>query len=392
MSLPALQISTARTAREVRTFIDVPWRLPEVSCDPQWVPPLRIAVKEALDARRHPFYEDAARELFVARRGGRVVGRVAAIENRAHNRFYGDRVGFFGFFEVADDLEAAAALLDAAAAWLAARRLTSVRGPVNPSTNYECGLLVAGFEHHPVIMTTWNPPYYARLMGELGFGVAQELLGWRIPVGEPGFALPALYEEHAQRALADSGLTFRDVDLRHLDREVDVLWDVYNAAWEDNWGFVPMTRHEFEHLARDLKPVADERFAFVAEVDGVPAGLAVALPDYNVLIKRIRSGRLLPTGIFTLLAGKRRLRSLRVTVLGVKREHRTRGVFALFAHELERRAKAAGIVDAEASWVLEHNHLMNRPMRAIGGTAYRRWRLYERAIGAGGATAAPAAA
>ena len=389
MSQPALRIDPATTPREVRAFIDVPWRLYDAARHPQWVPPLRIAVKDALDARRNPFYEDAARELFVARRGDRVVGRVAAIENRAHNRFHADRVGFFGFFEVADDPEAAAGLLDAAGTWLAARGLTSARGPVSPSTNHECGLLVDGFEHFPMFMTPWNPPYYARLMDDLGFAAAKDLLGWSLPIGDPGFALPAPYAEHAERARAEEGLTFRDVDLKHLDREVDVLWDVYNAAWERNWGFVPMTRREFEHLARDLKPLADHRFAFVAEVHGAPAGFALALLDYNRLLKRIPSGRLLPLGLFTLLAGRRGLRSGRVMALGVKREHRTRSVFALFAHELVRRGRAAGVTGAEASWVLEDNHLMNRPMRAMGGTPYRRWRLYERPTAAG---AAPAAA
>jgi hypothetical protein len=389
MSLPPLQIETAATAREVRAFVDVPWRLFDDGRYPQWVPPLRMAVKDALDARRHPFYEGAARELFVARRGGRAVGRVAAIENREHNRFYGDRLGFFGFFEAADDPGAAAGLLDAAGTWLAARGLTSARGPVSPSTNHECGLLVDGFEHFPMFMTPWNPPYYARLMDDLGFAAAKDLLGWSLPIGDPGFALPAPYAEHAERARAEEGLTFRDVDLKHLDREVDVLWDVYNAAWERNWGFVPMTRREFEHLARDLKPLADQRFAFVAEVHGAPAGFALALLDYNRLLKRIPSGRLLPLGLFTLLAGRRGLRSGRVMALGVKREHRTRSVFALFAHELVRRGRAAGVTGAEASWVLEDNHLMNRPMRAMGGTPYRRWRLYERPTAAG---AAPAAA
>jgi hypothetical protein len=298
-----LRIDTATSPREVRAFIDVPWRLFDAARHPQWVPPLRIAVRDALDARRNPFYEAAARQLFVRRRGDRVVGRVAAIENRAHNRFHGDRVGFFGFFEVADDPAAAAGLLDAAGTWLAARGLTSARGPVSPSTNHECGLLVDGFEHFPMFMTPWNPPYYARLMDDLGFAAAKDLLGWCLPIGDPGFALPAPYAEHAERARAEEGLTFRDVDLKHLDREVDVLWDVYNAAWERNWGFVPMTRREFEHLARDLKPLADQRFAFVAEVHGAPAGFALALLDYNRLLKRIPSGRLLPLGLFTLLAG-----------------------------------------------------------------------------------------
>ncbi len=391
MSLRApLRIDPAVSAREVRAFIDVPWRLYAERRPAAWVPPLRVAVRDALDERRDPFYDEAARALFVARRGDRPVGRVAAIENRAHNRFHRDRVGFFGFFEAADDPEAAAALFDAAAAWLAARGLTSARGPVSPSTNHECGLLVDGFEHHPTIMTPWNPPFYARLLDGLGFAGVKDLLGWRLPVGEPDFALPPRYAEQAARARADAGLTFRDVDLGRLAREVDLLWDVYNAAWESNWGFVPMSRRQFEYLAREIKPVADRRFTVVAEVGGRPAGWALALPDYNRLLARIPNGRLLPTGLFTLLAGRRRLRTARVMALGIKREHRTRGVFALFAHELVRRARAAGMVEAEASWILEDNALMNRPLQAMGGTVYRRWRLYERATGAAAGSAAAA--
>jgi hypothetical protein len=244
-----------------------------------------------------------------------------------------------------------------------------------------------------MFMTTWNPAYYVGILEALGFAEAKELLAWRLPVGEAGFSLPPEYAEHARLARADTGLTFRDLDLGRLDREVDLLWDVYNSAWEPNWGFVPMSRREFAQLAKDLKPVADPRFLVVAEVDGAPAGFAIVIPDYNVLLKRIGTGRLFPTGLFTLLAGRRRLRTARVLALGVKREHRTRSVFALFAHELERRGREAGIVDAEASWVLDNNHLMNRPMRAIGGTVYRRWRIYDRpTAAAGGAASTPAAA
>lgn len=380
MSLAVLPVASPR---DLRRFVDVPWRLFDATRHPQWVPPLRIAVRDVLDVRRHPFWRTADRALWIAERDGVVVGRIAAIENRAHNAFHGDRTGFFGFFECADDAGAARALLDAAGAWLAARGLTAMQGPVNPSTNYECGVLVDGFAHHPVLMTTWNPPYYDALLAGAGLAAAKDLVGWWIGRDAGAgreFALPPSYAAHAERALAQSGLRFRDLEPSRVEREIAVCWDVYNAAWEPNWGFVPMSREEFAHLAKDLKTLADPRFAFAAEIDGRPAGFVIALPDYHVLLKKIRTGRLLPTGLLTLLAGRRSLHTLRVLALGVRREHRTRGIFALFTHEIVRRGLAAGITGAEASWVLEDNHLMNRPLRAMGATPYRRWRLYERAL------------
>ena len=389
MSLVVLPVTSAR---DLRRFVDVPWQLFDAKRHPQWVPPLRIALRDALD-RRHPFWRAADRELFLALRAGRVVGRVAAIENRAHNAFHQDRLGFFGFFEAADDPEAVAALLDAAGDWLAARGLTAMQGPMNPSTNYECGLLVDGFEHHPTFMTGWNPPYYGAHVERAGMRPVKDLLGWwfsrETAAGE--FRLPRAYEAHAARALEQTRLTFRDVEPQHLEREIALCWDVYNAAWEPNWGFVPMTREEFAHLAKDLKMLLDPRFAFVAEIDGRPAGFSLAVPDYHVLFKRIGTGRLLPTGIFTLLTGKRSLHTLRVMALGVRREHRTRGIFALFTNEIVRRGLAAGITGAEASWVLEDNGLMNRPLAAMGATPYRRWRLYERALVGVAPGAAPSA-
>ena len=385
-----VEILPVTSPRLHRTFIDVPWRVHDPARHPQWVPPLRLAVRDVLDVRHNPFWADAERALFLARRGARVVGRIAAIENRAHTGFHGDRVGFFGFFECADDPEAAGALFDAAGGWLAARGLDTMRGPTNPSTNHECGVLVGGHEHHPMFMTTWNPPYYATLLERAGFVAAKELLGWRVPVGDPDFALPPLFEAHAERALGERTLRFRDLEPRHLEREIAICWDVYNAAWERNWGFVPMSRAEFAQLARDLKLLVDPRFAFAAEIDGEPAGFVLALLDYNVLFKRIPTGRLFPTGLFTLLAGRRGLRSARIMALGVKRAYRTRSIFALFVRELVRRGRAMGATDAEASWVLEDNHLMNRPLRAMGATPYRRWRLYDRPLAPAAPRPAPA--
>jgi GNAT superfamily N-acetyltransferase len=376
----SLEIAPVRTGRDLRRFVDVPWHVYDPVAHPQWVPPLRMMVHDAL-APKHPFWRAADRELFVALRGGRPVGRVAAIENRAHNEFHGDRVGFFGFFECREDPDAAHALFDAAGAWLAARGLTSMLGPMNPSTNYDCGLLVRGFRWQPTFLTAWNPRYYGPLVEGAGFAKAKDLIAYFIPMDDGRFALPERYAEHARRALAEKRITFRDLDLRRFQAELELCWDVYNAAWERNWGFVPMTKAEFTQTARDLKYLLVPEFAFTAQVDGEPAGFCLVVPDYNHVLKRVPNGRALP-GLVKMLLGKRRLRSGRIMALGVKPEHRTRGVYALFAHELFRRGRAYGAVGAEASWILEDNDALNRPLQSIGAKEYRRWRLYERPLAA----------
>jgi hypothetical protein len=348
---------------------------------PNWVAPLRVAVHDALDERRNPFYREAARALFLAERGGEVVGRIAAIENRAHNRFHDDRVGFWGFFECMDDQTVADALFAAAEGWLAARGLTVMRGPMTPSTNYECGLLVEGFEHRPTFMTAWNPPYYDALCARAGFTKAKDLLAFRFEGETTDYALPDFVARQAERALAGGGLTFRDMDPSRFDEEVAGLWATYNDAWERNWGFVPMSQPEFLHMAKDMKSLLDPRFAFVAEVGGAPVGFMLALPDYNEVLARNRSGRLLPLGGPLMLWGKRRIRNMRVMALGVRRDARSRSILALFTHEIMRRGRLYGKNGAEASWLLEDNHLIVKPMRAMGAQERMRWRVYDRAVG-----------
>ena len=344
------------------------------------MPPLRATVYDALDRKKHPFYADADRELFLARRGKRIVGRIAAIENRAHNTFHGDRVGFWGFFECADDQEAADALFAAASGWLTARGLDVLRGPMNPSTNYECGLLIDGFEHRPSFMTAWNPPYYTTLCDRAGMQKAKDLVGYFIPMGDRGWNMPESFERLAERSLRRSRVAFRDLDLRRFEQELEVVWDVYNAAWERNWGFVPMSKQEFVHMARDMKPLIEPRYAFAADVDGRTVGFMLAVPDYSSVLQRIGNGRLFPTGAIRLLLGKRTIHDWRVMALGLRPEYRARGILPLFAWEAYRRGREANEQGAEASWILEDNERMNRPMTAMGTQIYRRWRVYDRDI------------
>src|SRR5688500_13577754 len=376
----SLEVASVDSRSELSAFIDVPWHIPDATRHPQWVPPLRMMVRDLLDTKRNPFYRSASRALFVARRDGRLVGRIAAIENRAHNDFHHDRVGFFGFFESIRDREVAQSLLRSAREWLAARGLTSIRGPMNPSTNHDCGVLVDGFDEHPSFLTPWNPPYYEEYLRDGGFAVAKDLLGYWLPYGEPGFQMNPKLELVVKRAAARARLTFRDLQPSRFWDEVELCWQIYNSAWEKNWGFVPMSRDEFLHMAGSLKPLLIPEFAFLAEVNGVPAGFMLSAPDFNLVFKRIRNGRLFPFGLGKILLGKSRLRTGRVLALGIKNEFRTGSVLPVFMHEAARRAIAYGSPGSEASWVLEENQAMRQPIEAFGGRVYRRWRIFERAV------------
>ncbi|MSR23223.1 MAG: N-acetyltransferase [Gemmatimonadetes bacterium] len=371
----ALVVRPIESRRDLSRFVGVPWAVYDPNEYPQWVPPLRVQVRGLLDGT-NPIWKRMARQLFLAERGGKPIGRIAAIENPAHNEFHGDRIGFFGFFECREDSEAAAALVTAAADWIRDRGLDRIRGPVSPSTNHECGVLVKGFGRHPLFLTPWNPPYYGELLEAAGLEGVKDLLAYPIPLGSD-FQLPDSFFEQAERARRASGLTFRDLDLSDADTELERIWEVYHSAWEPNWGFVPMSKEEFFHLGRELKPLLIPRFAFLAEVGGEPAGFLLIVPDFNRILKEIPDGRLFPLGIVKLLLGKRRLRTGRLMALGIRKEFRTRGIFALFAAEAFRRGREYGAVMAEASWILEDNEAMRRPLERLGLSPYRRWRIYQ---------------
>ena len=366
--------------RDVAAFIDVPWQLPELTESQYWVPPLRMMVADVLDTKGNPFYQRAARALFIAKRDGRPVGRVAAIEYRAHNEFHNDRIGFFGFFECKDDPEAARQLFASAESWLKGRGLTVMRGPMSPSTNHECGLLVDGFDQHPSFQTPWNPEYYERLVTGAGFTTCKDLLGYWLPYAEKGFQLDPRLAAMAERAAKKAGMTFRDVRLNKFEEDVQICWDVYNGAWEKNWGFVPMTRDEFWHMSKDMKALIVPQFAFIAEVKGEPAGFFLAVPDFNLVFKKIKNGRLLPFGLFHILLGKSKLRAGRLMALGIKEKFRSGSILPVFMYEAAKRAIAWGSPGAEASWILEDNQAMRQPTESFGGRIYRRWRIYDRPI------------
>jgi hypothetical protein len=365
--------------RGTARFVDVPWRIFSGNGS-LWIPPLRAVVRDALDQRRNPFYRNAERALFLAERGGRLVGRVAAIENRAHNRHHQDRVGFFGFFDCENDPEAAEALLSSAEGWLAGRGLTVVRGPTSPSMNHESGLLVDGFEAPAVIMTTWNPSYYGSLVEQAGYVTAQDLLGYYIPAGGDRLAVPDRVRRLAERTKRRTRVTFRRLDVGVLEHEARKILDLYCDAWSGNWGFVPPGWDEFWHTAKDLKSVLIPDFSFVAEVDGEIVGFMMVARDINRVLQHVPSGRLWPISVLRLLMGLPKVSRGRIVLFGLRREYRHRGLFPLFAYEAARRAQEIDFEGAEASWILDDNEALTTPLQAMGLSPYKRWRIYEKEL------------
>lgn len=364
--------------RGVSHFVDFAWRV-DRGADSRWVPPLRAMIRDSLDLRANPFYRNADRALFIAERDSRPVARVAAIDNGHHNDFHGDRVGFFGFFEGQNDPGAAQAVMGAAEEWLRGRGKVSVRGPVNPSMHHELGILTEGYDTEPAIMTPWNPPYYGSILESCGYGKVRDLLGFDLPAGED--AIPGRVRRVAERHRKRTGVTFRTWELSDLEDEARKVFGLYCEAWEGNWGFVPPTWEEFWHIAKDLKSVVHPDFAFVAEMGGEPVGFIVIARDINRVLRRIPSGRLWPWNVARLLWSVPRVRRGRIVLLGLKRDFRNQGLFSLFAAEVARRARAIDAEGAEASWILEENEALLRPLRSMGLTPKKRWRIYEKAIG-----------
>ena len=367
---------------DLAAFVDLPFTL--YRDDPSWVPPLKAEVRKLLDARRHPFYaggREAEIELFLARDGRRVVGRVAAILNHAHNRVHGESIAFFGFFECERRPEVAAALLAAVEGWARERGLEAVRGPMNPSTNYECGLLVEGFDRPPVLMMTYNPPWYAQLLEAAGYAKVKDLYAYLSEVHDASLErLRKLGERAVKR---NPGLTTRSADLKRFDSEVALIKGLYNAAWEKNWGFVPMSDAEFDALARELKALVHPELVRIAFVDDEPVGFILTVPDWNPVLADLGGSvwrhplKLLRHVLFTKAES---LPGLRLILLGVREGFRNRGVEALlFAHVFEVAVRA-GYECCEYSWILEDNELTKRAVRLMGGELYKVYRVYEKAV------------
>jgi hypothetical protein len=368
-----MNIREVATRRDQDRFIRFPWKI--YKADPHWVPPLIIERREFLNPRKNPFFEHAEVKLFLAEDGaGNVLGRIAGIVNFNHIRTHAEKTGFFGLWECIEDQAVANGLFDAAAAFLRAQGMETMRGPENFSVNDDIGLLIQGFETPPMIMMPHNPAYYERLAEDYGFRKAMDLFAYYGQFRE-GF-IPEQVARRIEIARRRQNFTLRSLRMRDFGAELKRIHSIYTSAWEDNWGAVAMTGHEFDHLAGSLKQVIDPELCLIAEVEGEPAGFSLALPDLNQILIKL-NGRLFPFGILRLLRDRGKIDALRILTMGVIKKFRSRGIDTCFYYETYRRAIAKGIWRGEMSWILENNLVMNRIVTNLGFTVYKKYRLYD---------------
>jgi GNAT superfamily N-acetyltransferase len=370
-----LTVAPVVTRADLRRFVEMPYTL--YSRESQWVPPLRRDEYRRLSAAHNPFLAHADLHLWLARRAGRVVGRIAAIDDRLHDATHEERTTWFGFFE-AEDSASAHALLRAVETHASSRGSLIVRGPANPSLNDSVGLLVDAFEHDPYVLMPYNPPAYAGYIESAGYAKAKDLLAWDLDLSRP---LGERVRRVSGRMAERHRIRVRPVEMSAAGfaRDLGHLKVIYRAAWTDNWGFVPPTDAEIEQLASELKPVIDPDLVLFAECDGRVAGCAVALPDLNQVLKRMR-GSLWPFGVFHFLRRRALVTRARVLLLGVLPAYRRRGLYQMLIAELHRRGIANGYTQCELSWTLEDNHLVNAGIEAAGGRRQKTYRLYEKPV------------
>ncbi|HID95329.1 MAG TPA: N-acetyltransferase [Candidatus Latescibacteria bacterium] len=366
-----VRVHAIKGKKDLHDFIMLPWKV--YHGDRFWVPPLVREQKDLFNPQKNPFYQHARVELFLARENGDTVGRIAAIVNENHNRFHNEKTGFFGFFEALPDYSIAERLLTVARKWLKQRGMEVMRGPMNFSTNEECGLLIEGFDSSPLIMMTYNPRYYKGFMERYGLHKARDLFAFWIDSSlRPSEKVRRIFKKMSER----QGVRVRHLNMKDFDQEVERIKAIYNSAWSGNWGFVPMTDEEFDHLAKLLKRIVVPELVLIAEVDGEPVAFSMALPDYNQVLKRL-NGRLGPVGVIKLLWFSRKIKQARLLTLGIKEGYRKRGIDSLLYMRTLLTAREKGYVGGEVSWTLEDNLLINRAIEMMGGKLYKKYRIYE---------------
>lgn len=368
-----IEIRTVQGRQDLRRFVDYTYE--RNRGDRHWVPPLRIGEFERLHPKKNPFFAHAAVQLMLAWRGGEVVGRIAGIDDRLHEETHGDNLAMFGFFE-AVDRDAAHALLAAVERWARTRGRTRVRGPISPSMNEMCGLLIDGFDTDPMLLMPHNPPEYREQIESAGYTKAKDLFAWLHDLRRP---LPAPFARGSQRLRNKHRIVIRPLNLAEFKREVERLRGIYCTAWERNWGFVAPTVAEFQRIATELKPIFDPRCSMCAEVDGQMVACVVAVPDINQALQGT-NGRLFPRGLMRLLLRKRYISQVRLLLLGIDERHRGLGLFPLLMAEWHRHVQHTPYVRAEFSWVLEDNRDVNQAAAAAGAVHYKTYRIFEKRL------------
>ena len=368
-----IAIQPVETRSQQKRFIRLPWRI--YQDDPCWMPPLIMSQEELLGFRKHPFYERSKSQSFLVTRGGRDVGRITAIVNAGHIDRYKEQRGFFGFFECDDDTAASRALFQAAGDWLHAQGMTCIRGPANPTLNYECGLLIDGFATPPFFMMTHNRPWYAHLVEDAGFGKIEDMFAFYGKTSMLDGIDPKL-ATMIQGVKERFGVTLRPLDKSRFAEEVRMFLHIYNESLGGTWGFVPLTPGEVDHMAASLKYLIEPELAIVAEVGGKPVGAVFCLLDYNPRIKAI-DGRLFPFGFLRLLWNKKAIKRLRAISTNVVPEYQAWGIGLVLMSGLYERFINWGLEEVEFSWVLESNYLSRRTLERGGAIVTKKYRMYQ---------------
>jgi len=368
-------ITVVTTEQEKTDFIQFPYS--HYSEDQYWVPPLIMEQKKLLNEDKNPFYENAEIRLFLAYRNHKPAGRIAAIIDHRYNEFHDTKTGFFGFFESIDQQSTANLMVRVATDWLRNQGMEDVLGPTNPGMMDEIGILVDGFDKYPAILLPYHKPYYDKLLKEAGFEKAQDLLTY--DVNQDG-----VDRERMNRAMQIvkkrlPEITIRKIRLKKIKDEIKIIREIYNAAWKNNWGFIPLTEAEFDYMASDLKMIVNDNFAHIAEVNGKPIAFSVALPDYNQILRDM-DGKLFPTGWMKILWNRKKINKIRTALMGVIPEFQGKGVDALLHREAIENGLKEDFYSSEIGWILESNVQMNRVAEKIGGTHDKTYRMYKKVL------------
>lgn len=367
-----IRIREVQTKSDKDRFIKFPWKI--YRGDPNWVPPLIVERRAFLNPKENPFFEHSEVGLFLASdAAGNDAGRIAAIVNHNHVKTHNENAGFFGLFESVNDQEVARGLFDAAAEFLRSKGMKIMRGPENMSINDDAGLLIKGVDLPPMLMMPYNPPYYEALVESYGFSKAMDLYAY---FGVTDGTIPERLERAVEIGRKRYRFGIRTIDMKNFAGEIKRIRQIYNRAWERNWGAVAMTDREFDHLAKDLKLIIAPELCLLAEVDGKPAGFSLALPDFNQVFIHL-NGRLFPLGLLKLLYFKRRITRVRIITMGVLPEYRRMGIDMAFISETYKRCIKKNWLSGEMSWILETNGPMNNALIHLGYELQKTYRLYD---------------
>ncbi len=376
----SIEIREAVSKKEIHEYIKFAWKIYRAhpDLDRYWVPHPIADYEKTLDKSRYPLWKHADRACFTAWKNGNMVGTITAVTNERHNEFHKDSAGFWGFFECINDVAVSRALFDAAKNWLASRGKTEMRGPISPSTNDQLGMLSKGYDAPPVFLMTYNPPYYHDLCRDYGMTVAQELVAWI--VNQRTIDLPRL-KRISDLVKKREKLKLRYLNMKAWQEEAKIIRQLYNQAWELNWGFVPFTEEEFYNLAKDLKQIADPDIIYFVENDkGEPVAFSLSLPDVNIALKHVNGNPMTLTGLPKFLWYSRKINRIRTIVMGVIPEYRNKGVDSVMNAETVEVGIRKGYYEAELSWVLKSNTAMSKVAEAIGAEAYKEYLIYQTAI------------